>query len=222
MEEKSQIIEAENSEEPKSRNIITIDLTSELIALIKAIADVSKEIRLYSSYGRTFPYVFNELDGLDLLYLTDSIEGLGDLVGSIELNLNENPCTESRNSLIKLIHAYINKLKPYLKHDATRNWEQPFTTFKAPSLIIKSQRPGVIEVAVLKRNNSKNIELKGFIPGMIKIKDQENFFVQYENQLVDEEQANTPIYSECNRRVLIVRLIGSLMKIIDKIQESNI
>lgn len=196
-----------------------INLTLELIELIKATSKVAQEIRLYSSYGRSFPYTFNELEGLDLLSLSDSIEGLGELVSNID-TLYLEPYNESvSNLIIETISTHIRKLKTFIKHDSQKSWEQPYTTFKVGSLHASHSRPGLAKISVLKRNNSTGLELEGFIPGMVKVKDDDKFFVQIEYQLVDENLANTPESSETNREILIVWLIRVLEKIKIKIEQ---
>lgn len=196
-----------------------INLTLELIELVKAISNVAQEIRLYSSYGRSFPYTFNELEGLDLLSLSDAIEGLGELVSNFDTLICE-PFDESAPNLnIENLNRHIDMLKQFIKHDSNRSWEQPYTTFKVGSLHASHSRPGLAKVSVLKRNDSTGLELEGFIPGMVKVKDDDKFFVQIEYQLVDENLANTPESSEANREVLIVWLIRVLEKIKDKIQQ---
>lgn len=196
----------------------SINLTLELIELIKAISNIAQEIRLYSSYGRSFPYTFNELEGLDLLSLSDSIEGLGELVSNFDTLIYEPHDQSAPNLIIDTLNTHINKLMQFIKHDSSRSWEQPYTTFKVGSLHASHSRPGLAKVTVLKRNNSTGIELEGFIPGMVKVKDDDKFFVQIEYQLVDENLANTPESSDTNREVLIIWLIRVLEKIKNKIE----
>lgn len=100
-----------------------VDLTLELTQLLDFAAGVGVAIRMYSSYAKSYPRKVSEQEGIDLMFLADSIHNLPMLTTAI---VQKNP-----SQIIFACDALAGAFNQYLTDIPKYGIRQAFKTFNS-------------------------------------------------------------------------------------------